>query len=229
MNNMKIQKEKLIIVGDSAFAQIAYLYFTEDSDYEVVAFSVEKKYLKSSKLNGLPVYPFENLSSILNPNLYSIYVAVTYTHLNRLRKRLMFESKAKGYKLASYISKKAFIASNVIIGEHCFIFENNTIQPFVKISNNVVLWSGNHIGHHSEINSNCFVSSQVVLSGFCVVGEYSFLGVNSTISNNIKIGSDNWIGPNSLISKNTHNDTLYNVSATATSKVSAKKFFQIED
>ena len=31
------KKHKLIIVGDSAFAEIAYEYFTHDSEYEVVA------------------------------------------------------------------------------------------------------------------------------------------------------------------------------------------------
>ena len=40
------KKEKLIIIGDSAFAQIAYEYFTYDSFYEVKAFSVEKNFLK---------------------------------------------------------------------------------------------------------------------------------------------------------------------------------------
>ena len=51
------------------------------------------------------------------------------------------------------------------IGENCFIFEDNTIQPFVKIGDDVVLWSGNHIGHHAEIGDHCFISSHVVISG----------------------------------------------------------------
>ncbi len=229
MNQKKEKNNKIIIVGDSAFAEIAHLYFSEDSKYEVVAFSVEKKYLKSDEFKGLPVYPFEELDSILNPSEHHIFVAIVYTDLNRLRKRLVNESKDKGYKLASYISKKAFVASNVKIGEHCFIFEDNTVQPFVKIFDNVVLWSGNHIGHHSVISSNCFLSSQVVLSGFCSIGEYSFIGVNSTISNNINIGCDNWIGPNSLISKNTDNNALYNENGTLPSKIQAKRFFKIKE
>jgi len=229
MSKENSKNKKLIIVGDSAFAEIAHLYFAEDSQYEVVAFSVEKKYLKSNKFKGLPVYPFEDLSSILDPSKHHIFVAIVYTDLNRLRTRLMEESKDKGYMLASYISKNSYTASNVEIGEHCFIFENNTVQPFVKIFDNVVLWSGNHIGHHSVINSNCFLSSQVVLSGFCSVGEYSFIGVNSTISNNINIGCDNWIGPNSLISKNTDNNALYNENGTLPSKIQAKRFFKIKE
>ena len=59
-----MNKEKLIIVGDSAFAEIAYEYFTYDSDYEVVAFSVEKAYLKRNRLFGLPAVPFEDLETM---------------------------------------------------------------------------------------------------------------------------------------------------------------------
>ena len=77
---------------------------------------------------------------------------------------------------ASYVSPRAFVWRNVKLGEHCFIFENNVLQPFVNIGDNVVLWSGNHIGHHSKIGDHCFVSSHVVVSGFCDIGANCFLG-----------------------------------------------------
>ena len=53
------------------------------------------------------------------------------------------------------------------MGDNCFIFEDNTVQPFVTLGNNLVLWSGNHIGHHSTLRDHCFISSHVVISGFC--------------------------------------------------------------
>ncbi|NYC52753.1 FlaA1/EpsC-like NDP-sugar epimerase [Clostridium beijerinckii] len=59
------KNKKLIIIGDSAFAQIAYEYFTYDSDYEVVAFSVEKDYLKDEEMLGLPVIPLEDIEKIV--------------------------------------------------------------------------------------------------------------------------------------------------------------------
>lgn len=196
-----MKSKKLIIVGDSAFAQVAYEYFTYDSEYEVVAFSVEKDYLKSKQLFNLPVVPFEILEELYPCDQYYIYVATVYKKLNRLRTRLMNESKKKGYRLASYISSQAFVWRNCKIGEHCFIFENNVIQPFVQIGNNVVLWSGNHVGHHSSIGNNCFIASHAVISGFCNVGENCFVGVNSTIINNINIGNNCIIGAGTLVLK----------------------------
>lgn len=219
----------LVIVGDSAFAEIAREYFDEDTPYSVTAFSVESDYLNKDELHGLPVVPFEELEKIYAPDDYDVFVAVTYTQMNRLRARLAKQAKAKGYTLASYISPRAFIWKNVELGEHCFVFEDNTIQPYVKIGSNVVLWSGNHIGHHTVVRDNCFISSHVVISGFCDVGENSFLGVNSTLANNISVGRDNWIGPGVTIIKSTENSALYGAQPTVPSRVTSLRFFKIRE
>lgn len=223
-----MSQKKLIIVGDSAFAEIAKEYFEHDSDYEVVAFSVERAYLKAEELHGLPVEPYEELLEKYDPTSHDIYVAVVYSQLNRLRTRLANGAKAMGYQLASYISSRSFVWRNVEVGEHCFIFENNTVQPFVKIGNNVVLWSGNHIGHHSVVRDNCFISSHVVISGYCEIGENSFLGVNATLANNLKIGRDNWISPNTAIMKNTEDGSLYRTVQPEVAKISAPRFFKVD-
>ena len=46
------KQRKLVILGDSLFGEIAYEYFTYDSEYEVVAFCVEQAYLKQNSLFG---------------------------------------------------------------------------------------------------------------------------------------------------------------------------------
>lgn len=193
------KKQKLIILGDSLFAEIAYEYFTYDSEYEVAAFSVENDYIKRDSLFGLPIVPFEELEKFYSPEHHKFYAANVYTQGNMLRTRLYQEAKGKGYSAASYISSRAFVWRNCKIGEHCFIFEDNTIQPFVKIGNNVVLWSGNHIGHHTVVKDHCFISSHVVISGVCEIGEYCFMGVNSTVANNITIGNNCLVAAGALI------------------------------
>jgi sugar O-acyltransferase (sialic acid O-acetyltransferase NeuD family) len=197
-----VKKEHaLIIVGDSAFAEVAYEYFTHDSPYHVVAFSVERPYLQKSELFGLPIVAFDEIEERYSPAEHSVFVATVYTNLNRLRARLLEAAKAKGYRPASYISSQAFVWRNVQIGEHCFIFENNVVQPFVKIGANVVLWSGNHIGHHSNIEDNVFVASHAVISGFVTIGANSFIGVNATVSNNTVINRDCVLGAGALAVK----------------------------
>lgn len=228
MSDLKIAKaNKLIIIGDSAFSEIAYEYFSAGGEYEVVAFSVEKNFLKRKFLFGLPVVPFENIEKIYPPDEFHFFVAITYNKLNRVRTRLFKTSKAKGYTPASYISQNAFIWKNVSIGEHCFIFENNTLQPFSKVGSNVIMWSGNHLGHHSIIEDNCFISAQVIISGYCHLHENLFLGVNSSISNNLSIGKDSWIGPGVTVTKDVEENSILTTKTCNKSPISSLRFFKI--
>lgn len=222
------KERKLIIVGDSLFAEIAYEYFTHDSPYDVVAFSVEGAYLTKDSLFGLPVVPFEELAGHYAPAGHSFYAALVYTQLNRLRTRLYQAAKAQGYAPASYISSRAFVWRNVRVGEHCFIFEDNTVQPFVTIGDNVVLWSGNHIGHHSTIREHNFISSHVVISGVCDIGASCFFGVNATVGNNVTIGPDCLIGAGAVVVKDVPENTLIKGNTSAAAALTARRYFKIE-
>lgn len=206
---LSTKTKKLVIFGTEDFADIAYEYFTHDSAYEVVAFTVDRAYLKETEKFGLPVVAFEDLETAVPAGEAEFFAAIVYAKLNRLREDVCNQAKAKGFSLASYISSRAFVWHNANLGEHCFIFEDNTIQPFVTIGDDVILWSGNHIGHHSKIGNHCFLTSHVVVSGWCQIGDHVFIGVNSTLANNTKIGDVCWINhgatvagevpPNSLV------------------------------
>ena len=100
------------------------------------------------------------------------------------------------------MSTKATVWSDLEHGDNCFILEDQTIQPRVKIGNNVMLWSGNHLGHGSVIGDHTYIASQVVISGNCVIGKRCFLGVNSTLKDFIEVGDDVFIGMDSSITKN---------------------------
>lgn len=193
---------KLVIVGAGEFGEIAYEYFSFDSEYEVVAFAVEKEYKDKDELFGIPVVEFENLEKIYPPENYDTFVAVTYVQLNRARRKLFEKCKEKGYRCASYISSHAFVWHNVEIGENTFIFEDNTVQYHVKIGNNVILWSGNHIGHRTVIEDDCWLTSHDVISGFCKIGRGSFLGVNATLGDNVTLGEDTVFGAAAVTVKN---------------------------
>lgn len=190
---------KLIIVGDSAFAEVAYEYFTVDSDHEVVAFAVERAYLKRVDLFGLPVVALEDVESLYAPSDHSFYAAMVYTQSNKLRTRLYQTMKAKGFAAASFVSPRANVWRNARLGEHVFIFEQNVVQPFTEIGDNVVLWSGNHIGHHSRIGNHCFIASHVVISGFVNIGESCFMGVNASVANNLTVGNRCTVGAGALV------------------------------
>jgi sugar O-acyltransferase (sialic acid O-acetyltransferase NeuD family) len=220
---------KLLIVGDGAFAEVAFEYFNEFSDYDVVGFAVEREYLTRTTLFDRPVVALEEAETIFSPASHDAFAALAYNDLNRLRVRLMEVAKAKGFRLARFISPHARVAASAKIGEHCFIFEDNVIQPYVTIGSNVVLWSGNHIGHHGSIGDNCFVSSHVVISGYCNIGRNCFFGVNSAVANNIDVADDCWIGPGVVIEGNSAKGEIYRRVKSEPMKVSAYRFFRVRE
>ena len=205
---MKSKTKKAIIFGTSGQAEVMDYLLTNDSEYEVVAFTSTREYIKDENIFGRPLIPFEDIEKSYSPAQYDMHIAVGYNDKNRTREKFYQLAKLKGYHLLTYVSSRCTnYAKN--IGDNCFIFEDNTIQPFVTIGNNVILWSGNHIGHHSTIEDNCFVSSHVVISGHCTIGANSFLGVNATIRDGIKLGKLNILGAGALIVKNTVDNKTY--------------------
>ena len=163
---------------------------------------------------------FETIEQHYPPDKFEMHIAIGYNTQNTVREKFYNEAKKKGYKLITYISSKCtnYAAS---IGDNCFIFEDNTIQPFVKIGNNCILWSGNHIGHHSVIDNSVFISSHVVISGHCRIGNNSFLGVNSTLRDGIKIAPFTTLGAGCLIVKDTEEGKTY--IGTKATELSQKK------
>lgn len=221
--------QQLVIVGDGEFAEIAYEYFSADSDYAVSAFAVEKGFRTRDELRGLPVIDFEDLKDQFPPENHHVFVAISYRKLNRLRARLFRAAKEWGYTCASYVSSWAFVWDRNSLGENCFVFEDNTVQPFVEIGDNVVLWSGNHIGHRAVIEDHCFVSSHVVVSGFCRIGTYTFMGVNSALADEVCVGRDNWVGPGVVLTKSTEEAQIFGAQQPTASSVSSHRFFRIEE
>jgi sugar O-acyltransferase (sialic acid O-acetyltransferase NeuD family) len=220
-------KNPLVIFGAGDIAQLAHYYFTTDSVYEVVAFTVDFAYITENVFCGLPVVPFEELSKYYQPDKCEIFVALSYSKLNEVRKEKYLAVKEMGFQLASYVSSHATVLNEGRIGENCFIFEDNTIQPFVTIGNNVTLWSGNHIGHHSTIHDHCFIASQVVISGGVEIEESCFIGVNATLRDHIKVGAKCVVGAGALLLSDAEPEGLYIGQATERSKVPSTRLRKI--
>lgn len=212
-------KRPLVIFGYGDIAQLAHFYFNTESNHEVVAFTLDENYIKESEFCGLPIVPFEDVDKQYPPESYDFFISLGYSRLNAVRKEKYIAAKKKGYKLASFISPRATVLNEGRIGENCFIFEDNTIQPFVTIGNNVTLWSGNHIGHHSVIHDHSFIASHVVISGGVEIGEQCFVGVNATLRDQIKIGDRCVVGAGALMLADAAPEGVYMGTATERSKV----------
>lgn len=220
-------KKPLIIFGAADQAQLAHFFFSTDSNYEVVAFTVDENFITENEFCGLPVVSFETVAKHYSPDTYDFFVALGYSKINQIRKEKYLAAKAMGYRIASYVSSRATMLNDGQVGENCFILEDNTVQPFVNIGNNVTLWSGNHIGHHSTIHDHSFIASHVVVSGGVEIGEQCFIGVNATLRDHIKIGDRCVIGAGTLILADADAEGVYIGQATERAKVPSTRLRNI--
>jgi len=218
---------KVVIFGIGKIADAAYFYLTNDSPHEVAAFTVDGAYLTKKEMFGRPVVPFEDVASKYPPDDCKMFIAVGYQNLNKFRAQKYREAKAKGYELISYISSRASNFGRVEVGDNCFILENAVIQPCAKIGSNVLIWSGNHIGHHARVGDHCYIAGHVVISGSSTIEPCCFIGVNATIGHEITIGRESFIGAGSLITKNVEPGSVYITPDTPRYRLDSAAFLRL--
>ncbi len=204
----------VVLLGNGRVARLAHFYLTHDSERQVAAFTVDRHHMTDDTLFGLPVVPTDEVVARFPPHRFDMFVTVGYGRVNRFREEKYIEAKGMGYELVSYVSSKAIVASGVEIGDNCFIMESNVIQPFVKIGNDVTMWTGSCVGHESVIKDHCFVAAHVVISGLVTIEPNCFLGVNATLRDEITIARECVIGAGAVVMRSTkERDVLVGPSA----------------
>jgi sugar O-acyltransferase (sialic acid O-acetyltransferase NeuD family) len=199
----------VVIFGVGQLAELAHFYFNHDSERVIAGFTVDADFLPGETHAGLPAIAFEEVRKRFPPSEYDLFLPISFKQMNAIRRDRFNAAKDMGYDCPSYVSTKATTWPNLDVGQNCFIFEDNTIQPFVRVGDNCILWSGNHIGHHSVIEDHVFITSQVVVSGACRIGAESFLGVNATIRDETVIAPRSLIGMGAGILRDTEEGDVW--------------------
>jgi sugar O-acyltransferase (sialic acid O-acetyltransferase NeuD family) len=214
---------KVVIFGTGEFAQVAAVYLEGDSPHRVVAFTADGDRLSEKELLGKPVIPFEELQKSHPPGDVELFIAIGFKGLNHARAEVFGRCKGLGYRCISYVCSKAVCWGHVEVGENCFVFENNVLQPFVRIGDDSILWSGNHIGHHARVGNHCFVTSHVVVSGGTVIGDHCFVGVNATLGDHIRVAPRCVIGAGAVVLRDTEEGGAYLGTSSEKAKVPADR------
>ncbi len=205
---------KVVVFGVSQWAELAHFYLTHDSPHDVVAFTVDRDYLDREEFKGLPVVAFEDVERDWPPREFAMFIPMSFKKMNHVRAEKYESAIARGYSLISYVSSKATTFPGFTCGANCFILEDNTIQPFVTIGNDVVMWSGNHIGHHTTIKDHVTITSHVVISGCCTIEPFSFFGVNATVRDETIVARETLVGMGAVITRDTTEFEIFRTPGT---------------
>lgn len=198
MNN-----EKILIFGNTKFAEMIAYYITTETAIKIVGFTVDKSYINEPAIMDLEVIPFEAIDSLISKKEVKILPVIGYNKMNQIRRDIHGRVKDKGFEITSFVHPTAKIAQNCSMGEGNIFLENTLVQPFVTIGNGNVFWSKVNICHHTIIGDFNFFAPSSSLSGNVKVMNQCFLGNNSTVKNETTIASYSLIGVGAYVSSDT--------------------------
>ena len=220
-------KKDLIIFGIGKIAEVVHYYAKEECGYNVVAFAVDEQFKKVITFKELPVVSFDKIELQYPPDKFEMFIAVGYQDLNRLRETKCNESREKGYNLVSVISPLANLPSNISTGWNCFIMPPAIVHPCVQIKNNVFIWSGAMVAHHSVIEDNCWLTSCCNISGNVKIGANTFVAVNATVGHSVNIGKNCFLGANSLVTKNLEDEKVVIAESSKALRLTSSQFLRM--
>ena len=134
--------KQVLIFGTSPFAEIVYYYLTHDSSFTVAGFVSNSSDIQKNQMFDLPVVPFENIEKTFPPDNFSMFVAVGYLKVNKVRADICGQAKKKGYELISYVNSKATTWNDLDIGDYVYDITDDWVEV-TKIE--ALDWHGNKI------------------------------------------------------------------------------------
>jgi sugar O-acyltransferase (sialic acid O-acetyltransferase NeuD family) len=220
-------KKDIVIFGIGKIAEVIYYYAVADCGFSVAAFCVDEQYKNVSTFKNAPVISFEEVHEKFPPQKYDMFVAIGYHDLNRLREKKCKEAIDKGYALVSIISPHARVPSDIKYGWNCFIMPPSLVHPCVTIGNNVFVFSGAMLAHHSIVEDNCWLTSACNISGNVQIGANTFVAVNATVGHSVSIGKNCFLGANTLLTKNLEDDKVIISESNKPLRLTSSQFLRM--
>jgi sugar O-acyltransferase (sialic acid O-acetyltransferase NeuD family) len=203
----------LIIVGnDTAGRRMAY-YFRRQGR-TVSAFVADEGYIHAPVLDGVPVFPIEQIETRLAPDDHEAFVAIGPSRMNRVREEKCAQMERLGYPLTHYVSESAILWDGLEPKANTRIGERSLCQPFVQLGRNVSVASACVIGHDTIVGDHVFIASGVIIGGNVTIGDHAFIGTGSVIRSKVHVGPRCVIGAGVTLLESTAPDSVYaNMSA----------------
>lgn len=193
--------KRLIIIGTSTTAATILQFVQHYKLFNVIGFAVNKSYLTADEYCGLPVYPIEELDTIINKENDRIFVAMQWNKLNAERRSVYERLKCEGWHFANLVSPHA-VVNGLLVGDNCWIADNAIIDFGATIGNDVFVKIAAFVADNTTVHDHCFIGAKSTIGGGCTIGEQTFVGLNSTIFDCTTIGRKCLVGACSIVKRN---------------------------
>ena len=185
----------IYIIGAGGFGrEVLNIYIDLGIEEEVAGFLIEHCDKHDVRINEKPLHDITLLDNLEISNVKLICAIGT-----PLRKRLIENTKNKGYKYDSLIHPSVIKSRWVAFGEGTIICAGNIFTSQIKVGDYSIVNLSCTIGHDVEIGRYTTISPGVNISGRVTIGDECFIGTGVSIIEKVTIGSHSYIGAGSVV------------------------------
>jgi sugar O-acyltransferase (sialic acid O-acetyltransferase NeuD family) len=218
---------KIVVFGAGKIAEVFHASALNDPELSIAGFTCDRAFVTGQTLHGLPLVPFDEVESVFPPSDFSMFVAIGYHELNSVRAERCRQAQGRGFRLASFVSPRAYVPQSCKLGANCCIMDGASLQPYVRLGDDVFVWNGAVVGHHATIGDHCWLASNCTISSTVTLEPNCFVGVNAAIGHAITVGARSIIGASTVITRSTAPDGVYIARDTERFRLSSQRFMRI--
>lgn len=185
----------IYIIGAGGFGrEVLNIYIDLGREEEIAGFLIENCDKQGTKINEKPLHDITLLNNIEMSNVKLICAIGT-----PLRKRLIEDTKSKGFSYDSVIHPSVVKSRWVAFGEGTIICAGNIFTSQIKVGDYSIVNLSCTIGHDVEIRKYTTISPGVNVSGRVTIGDECFIGTGVSIIEKVTIGNQSYIGAGSVV------------------------------
>ncbi|MGO1751711.1 MAG: hypothetical protein ACTHYV_04385 [Psychroflexus sp.] len=159
-------------------------------------------------IDGFPILGGKNdIPKLLNEGYY--FINTVYKIDGQKNRLKLYESLGIPLnRLATFISPRAYVASNVKLGAGSVVMPNASISAGVETGICCRVMSGALVGHDNEIGNHVFFAGNCTIGSHLKIEDFSYFGLNSTVGGKLKIGGFSVIGMGSVVTKDVESNSI---------------------
>lgn len=189
-------KTKLYIIGAGSFGgHVAWNFDSYSNDFEIAGFFDDDTDKIGTEQFGYEVLgPVRDALGLKNTAIF-IGIASPKTK-KKIIERL---SDNRSLRYPSFVHPKAWISSDVEIGQGSIIYPGTSINFGCKVGDFVLMNMNCALGHHTIIGHYSSLAPGVNTGGHTSIGEVVDVGIGVSTLQNVTLGTDSIIGGQSMV------------------------------
>lgn len=193
--------KKLVIYGAGTHTR---QFLSEVERYgaaDPVALTVDREYLEEERKWGLPVVAYEDCAALYPPESFDMLVIGSYGRM-KLRDQMYQKATAGKYRLINYISPKAYIDAEPMMGNNNIIYAGAEVGFAGQMGSDNIVRQQVYLGHEFRIGNHNVISPGCTIGGNLQLGDRCWIGLGARIRDQISIGDDCLIGMGAAVVRN---------------------------